>query len=70
MIKFMSNALVNMWHLSKISGDREIRQNFKDAQIELDDIFRLKVKTTPFKPCHLPFIFVFMDTPFMFETAF
>lgn len=33
-------------------------------------MLRLRVKTTPFKPQHLPFMFLFMDTPNMFEIAY
>ena len=36
----------------------------------MDDILRVKVRQTPFKPQHFPFIFLFMDTPLMFEVAF
>ena len=28
-----------MWHVTKISGDREIRQLFKDSCLEYEDIF-------------------------------
>jgi hypothetical protein len=30
----------------------------------------VKVKFTPFKPTHFPYIFLFMDSPYMFEAAF
>lgn len=29
----------------------------------------MKVKSTPFKPLHFPLLFLFMDTPYMFEQA-
>ena len=70
MVKFITGSSLEVWHLSKVSGEREIRELFNDAQIELDDLFMHKVRSTPFKPMHLPFLFLFMDSPYMFETAF
>ena len=29
----------------------------------------MKVRSTPFKPIHFPLIFLFMDSPYMFEQA-
>ena len=60
---------VHLWHLTKISGDREIRAIYKEAQIDFEDYFTLKVKNGPYKPMHLPYLFIFMDTPLMFERS-
>jgi hypothetical protein len=68
--KFLAGSALWAWHLTKIAAEREVRQLFHDAQLELDDVFMAKVKSTPFKPAHLPFLFVFMDSPHMFESAF
>jgi len=70
MTKLIAGSQIGLWHLTKISGDREIRELFREAQIELEDIFRLRARKTPFKPLHFPFIFIFMDSPYMFETAY
>jgi len=47
-----------------------VRQLYTDAQVELDDMLRMRVKSGPFKPQHFPFLFMFMETPFMFETMY
>lgn len=58
-----------MWHVTKISGDRELRELYKEASLEYEDLFTMKVKATPFKPIHVPFLFLLMDTPYKFENA-
>lgn len=68
--KFLAGSSIHMWHLTKLSGDREARALFHEAQIELEDVFSLKVRSTPFKTMHFSFLFFFMDSPYMFETAF
>jgi hypothetical protein len=69
LVEFLGDTQVYMWHLGKISGDREIRQLFKDSQIEYEDLFQLKIRNTPFKPSHFPYLFLFMDSPSMFEQS-
>ena len=68
--KFLGGSQVHMWHLTKLSGDREVRAIFNDGQIDLEDVFSLKIRSTPFKPIHFPYIFLFMDSPYMFEAGF
>lgn len=63
----LTNTHVHCWHLSKISADREVRQHFIESQIDYEDLFSVKITKTPFKPMHLPMLFLFMDTAYMFE---
>lgn len=69
LMELLTDQTVHMWHLTKISADREIRATYKDAQIDYEDYFKVKVKKGPFKPLHLPYVFIFMDTPTMFERS-
>eukprot|EP00347_Sterkiella_histriomuscorum_P005365 403356888 len=63
----LSDTQVHMFHICKIAGDREIRQLYKDSQVEYTDLFKMKLKTTPFRVNQFPLLFIFMDTPLMFE---
>ena len=65
----VADKQVHVWHLAKIAGDREVRQLFKDVQIEYMDLFRRKIKTTPFKRVHVPYLFLFLDSPLPFEQS-
>jgi len=62
--------MVDVWHLTKLSGDREVRQLYNLAQVEFEDILSVRVKQIPFKYAHFPYIFIFMDTQYKFEVMF
>ncbi|CDW75782.1 UNKNOWN [Stylonychia lemnae] len=65
----LCGSQVHVFHICKIAGDREIRELFRDSQIEYDDLLKYKLKATPFKPNQFPLLFLFMDTPVMFEES-
>ena len=68
--KLLENSEVDIFHLAKISGERELGQLYRDAQVEMEDVLQLRVRSTPFRPSQLPLLFLFMDSPYMFEKAF
>ena len=69
LIQLLLSGAIHLYHLVKISGEREIRQTYHDSHIDYEDVFEMQIRNPPFKPLHLPYIFLHMDSPYLFESA-
>lgn len=52
---------VHILHLSRVAGDREVRELFKQSDLQTEDLYRATMIQAPFKPQHIPLLFFFMD---------
>ena len=69
LIDFLKEQQTHVFHLTKIAADREIRCLFKDSSLTFEDFFELQISEPPFKPKHLPYMFMFMDNAAMYESV-
>lgn len=56
--------------MTKLSADREVRQLYHQAELELEDFLAMRVRQLPFKQSHFPYLFLFMDSPHKFEVMY
>ena len=60
---------VHIFHLSKIAGDREMRERYRQSDLEFDDLLMATPFPKPLKPSHIPYMFFFMDSERSFEAC-
>ena len=63
----MKTLPVHCFHLAKVAGDREVRELFRQSDLQFEDLVCLSDWQPPFKPGQIPFLFFFMDTERAFE---
>jgi len=66
-VDVLVSAPVNVFHLAKIAGDREMRALFHQSDLEYEDLFCPTMWPLPYKPHQIPYLFFFMDTERSFE---
>ena len=60
---------VHCFHLAKIAGDREIRELYRQSDLQFEDMICFTEWNPPLKPIQIPYLFFFMDTERTFELA-
>ena len=64
-----SDQPVHCFHLAKIAGDREIRELYRQSDLQFEDMIYFKEWNPPLKPIEIPYLFFFMDKERTFELA-
>lgn len=60
---------MHCFHLAKIAGDREIRELYRQSDLQYEDLLYTSEWSPPLKPIQIPYIFFFMDTERTYELA-
>ena len=67
-IDHFTGQTVYFFHLTKIAGDKEMRALYNESSLVFEDFFKYQInKRAPIKMEQIPLMFVFVDTPLMFE---
>ena len=58
---------VHCFHLAKLAADREVREMFRQSDLQFEDLLMPTDFGTPLKPVDIPYLFFFMDTERTYE---
>ena len=58
---------VHCFHLAKLAGDREMRELFRQSDLQYEDLVYPTNWGIPLKPVQIPYLFFFMDTERSYE---
>jgi hypothetical protein len=68
--KHRAVSKITIFHVTKIAGDKEVRNTIQDSGITLDDCLHKTAGRPPYKPKHIPYLFFFMDREDTYSKAF
>ena len=58
---------MHIFHLTKIAGDKEVRELFRQSDLQFEDLWMPTKWPAPLKPIQIPYLFFFLDTERTFE---
>lgn len=67
LINIAKREVVHCFHLAKLAGDREIRELYRQSDLQYEDLIYATNWGNQFKPIQIPYLFYFMDTERTYE---
>lgn len=68
-MELMDKEDVHLFHLTKIAADREVRELYKESDLQFEDLIYATEWAKPLKPTQIPYLFFFLDSERTFEAG-